>query len=546
MNSVKRNGGQILISCLAANGTDLIYGLPGESALPIFDALIEDAPRFITCRHEANACHMAEADGKMTGRPGICIVSRGPGAMHAAIGVHTAWQNSTPLILIIGQVPGSHLGREAFQEMDFKSLFASTTKWACEIQGAAQIPEYVSRAFHIATEGRPGPVVISIPEDVLSEESDVVDCVPFAKSRCVPAEDSIQELCMLLAAAERPLLVVGGGGWAADTCIRFREFVEAHSLPVVAGFRAQDIIDNRSPSYVGDMSLGGSRKLVARMQQADLLVVIGERLGDVTTRGYTAISMDRRQQKLVHVFPGAEELGRVYPTSISIRALADDFVTALLGHPLKTGNWLQWHQQCRAEFLDHHMRWPQINDGVDLAQVIKTMRDILPSDAIVTNGAGNCNIWLHRFFSYHERGTQIASQAGAMGYGLSAAIAAKIRHPNRLVVGFAGDGCFHMASPDFATAVHHKVPLVVIIANNATYGSIRMHQERHFPGRPSGTALTNPNYAIFAQAHGCFGEVVYKTSEFGEIFRRALAQGGPSLIELQISPGQLTPDMKLG
>jgi acetolactate synthase-1/2/3 large subunit len=539
-----RSGGEILVAALRAHGTDRIFGLPGESALPFFDALL-DAPQvqFVVCRHEANAAHMAEADGKMTGRPGICMVSRGPGAMHAAIGVHTAWQNSTPMILVIGQVPRQHLGREAFQEMDFAALFASTTKWAAQVEDPGLIPEYVSRAFHLATHGRPGPVVLSIPEDVLSAMSDAADAPPYRPVAGSPSGRDLDALRGLLQAARRPLMIVGGSGWTEAAADGIAAFAAANDLPVVAGFRCQDIVDNTTAQYVGDMSLGGRKPLGSRIQAADLLLVVGDRLGEVTTRAYSAIACPHPKQTLVHVHPGADELGRVFNATLPILAGVENFVAALSGlAPVDSAAWTAWRADCRQAYLDYQ-RPPAMRGELNLAKVVLHLRDRLPADAIVTNGAGNCNIWLHRFYAYRGLGSQVAPQSGAMGYGLSAAIAAKLRHPERIVVGFAGDGCFTMASPDFATAVHYDLPLVVLVVNNAMYGSIRMHQERHYPGRPSATSLTNPDFAAFARAFGAFGEVVTRDDEFGDALERALAAKGPALIELRIDPAQLTPDL---
>jgi acetolactate synthase-1/2/3 large subunit len=548
VKSNARNGGQILVAALGIHGTDTIFGVPGESALPIFDALL-DAPemRFVVCRHEANAAHMAEADAKLTGRPGVCLVSRGPGAMHAAIGLHTAWQDSTPLILIVGQVPRGHLGREAFQEMDFTATFADMTKWAAEISDPALIPEYVSRAYHIATHGRPGPVVLSIPEDVLSATGDVADTKPHRALDTSPSARDMTRLRELLQAAERPLLIVGGGGWTPADAGGIAAFAAANDLPVIAGFRAQDIVDNRSDGYIGDMSLGGSRRLAARLQQADFLLVVGDRLGEVTTRGYTAIDCPMPRQTLVHVHPGAEELGRVYNAALPIHSGIGVFVAALADvAPVNATKWRAWRAEGRDEYVAYQQP-PKMAEAplLDLAKVVLHLRETLPDDAIVTNGAGNCNIWLHRFFSYRRLGTQVAPKSGAMGYGLSAAIAAKLRCPERVVVGFAGDGCFLMASPDFATAVHYRLPLVVIVANNAMYGSIRMHQEKQFPGRPSGTSLTNPDLVAFARSYGAHGECVARDGDFPAALARALSANGPALIELRLDPNQLTPDFSI-
>lgn len=547
MPAEARNGGNILVSALRLNGIDRIFGVPGESALPIFDALYGDNNpiQFVVCRHEATASHMAEADGKMSGRPGICIVSRGPGAAHAMIGLHTAYQDSTPMILIIGQVPRAHRGREAFQELNYTRVFADMTKWVGEIESADLISEYVSRAFHIATQGRPGPVVLSIPEDVLSEMSGVSDAVPAIAAETAPMPAQMLQVRSLLQAAKRPLAIVGNLGWTAEAADRFKEFVARSDIPVIAGFRSQDILDNRSDQYIGDLSLGGSAALRERVKNADLLLVIGDRLGDVTTKSYTLLDAPVPKQTLIHVFPGAEELGRVYTPTLAIQSKSSHFADALADiEPLDSSAWRQWREECRAAFVNYQSNPPKAA-GFDLSQVIRFLAERLPDDAIVTNGAGNYSIWLHRFYRYRKLGTQIAPKSGVMGYGLPAAIAAKLRHPGRDVVCLAGDGCFTMASPEFATAVQRNLPIVVIIVNNGMYGSIRMHQEIHFPGRPSGTMLLNADFALLAQSYGAHGEAIERDEDFPAAFERAVKARKPAIIELRVNANQLTPDRVL-
>lgn len=547
MPAEARNGGNILVSALRLNGIDRIFGVPGESALPIFDALYGDNNpiQFVVCRHEATASHMAEADGKMSGRPGICIVSRGPGAAHATIGLHTAYQDSTPMILIIGQVPRAHRGREAFQELNYTRIFADMTKWVGEIESADLIPEYVSRAIHIATQGRPGPVVLSIPEDVLSEMSGVSDAVPVIAAETAPMPAQMLQVRSLLQAAKRPLAIVGNLGWTPEAADRFKEFVAKNDIPVIAGFRSQDILDNRSDQYIGDLSLGGSAALRERVKNADLLLVIGDRLGDVTTKSYTLLDAPVPKQTLIHVFPGAEELGRVYTPKLAIQSKSSHFAEALADiEPLDSNAWRQWREECRAAFVNYQGNPPKAA-GFDLSQVIRFLAERLPDDAIVTNGAGNYSIWLHRFYRYRKLGTQIAPKSGVMGYGLPAAIAAKLRHPGRDVVCLAGDGCFTMASPEFATAVQRNLPIVVIIVNNGMYGSIRMHQEIHFPGRPSGTMLLNADFALLAQSYGAHGEAIEHDEDFPAAFERAVKARKPAIIELRVNANQLTPDRVL-
>lgn len=542
-----RNGGQILVAALRCNGADRMFGVPGESALPIFDALYEpDAGvRFIVCRHETTASHMAEADGKLSGRPGICVVSRGPGAMQAALGLHTAWQDSTPMILIVGQVPRSHLGREAFQEINYVRTFDDITKWVVEVDSVDRIPELVSRAFHVAMQGRPGPVVLSIPEDVLGTVSDVADAAPATVIQAAPSDVQMAEIHGLLQKAQRPLVIVGNCGWTHEAADQFRTFVERNDLPVVAGFRSQDILDNRSPQYIGDISLGCSRPLMARVKTADLLLVIGDRLGDVTTNHYTLFDVPTPKQVLIHVFPGPEELGRVYVPTLGIPANSARFVEALAKlASLDSEAWAGWRLESRRAYEDYQA--PRTDaPPFDLATVIDHLNAELADDAIVTNGAGNYTIWLHRYYRYRRLGTQVAPKSGSMGYGLPAAIAAQLRHPDRQVVCLAGDGCFMMASQDFATLVQQQLPVVVIIVNNTMYGSIRMHQELHFPNRPSGTDLLNPDFAALARSYGAHGEAIEAHQDFPGAFARAVAAKGPAIIELRVNRNQLTPDRRM-
>lgn len=541
-----RSGGDILVAALAAQGIDRIFGVPGESALPIFDAL-KDASgiHFVTCRHEANAAHMAEADAKMTRQPGLCLVSRGPGAMHAAVGLHTAMQDLTPFILLIGQVPRGHRGREAFQEIDYTRVFAEMAKWAAEINDPAAIPEAISRAVHTAMQGRPGPVVLSLPEDMLSTRA--VANVAARVNLAIPApqRETASALRGLLERVERPLVIVGGDDWSETARAALVRFLHDNDLPLVAGFRSQAILDNRDPHYCGDLSLGCNPQVGERVRAADLLIVIGDRLGDITTQGYRLLEAPRPHQQLVHVYPGAEELGRVYEADLPVLASPSAFMAAITGLKADTApRWGQWRAEARDIYEKFRVPPPSTVE-MDLARAITHLRTALPDDAIVTNGAGNYSIWLHRFFEYRQFGTQLAPRSGTMGYGLSAAIAAKLRHPTRAVVALAGDGCFQMASPDFATAVREKLGIVVIVVNNAIYGSIRMHQERHYPGRPHGTALTNPDFAGIARAYGAHGEIVRRDADFPAALQRALTSDGPAIIELQVDPNQLTPTLRI-
>jgi len=542
-----RNGGEILVAALQRNGVDRMFGVPGESALPIFDAVYapDAGVRFIACRHEATASHMAEADGKITGRPGVCVVSRGPGAMQATIGLHTAWQDSTPMILIVGQVPSAYRGREAFQEMNYVRTFDDMTKWVAEVESVDRIPELVSRAFHVAMQGRPGPVVLSIPEDVLSAMSDVTDAAPATVIDAAPSEQQMLEVRKLLQQAKRPLVVVGNLGWTPDAAAQLRAFVERNDLPVVAGFRSQDVLDNRSEHYIGDISLGCSRPLLARVKTADLLLVIGDRLGDITTNHYTLFDVPSPKQVLIHVFPGPEELGRVYVPTLGIPANSSRFAEALTAlDTLDSSGWAGWRAESRQAYVDYQA--PRTDaQPFDMSKVIEHLNATLPDDAVVTNGAGNYAIWLHRYYRYRRLGTQLAPKSGTMGYGLPAAIAAQLRYPERQVVCLAGDGCFMMASQDFATAVQQRLPIVVIVVNNTMYGSIRMHQELNFPNRPSGTDLLNPDFAALARSYGAHGEAIDSHEKFPDAFVRAREAGKPAIIELRVNRLQITPDRVL-
>jgi len=539
-----RNGGEILVAALLAHGVDRAFGVPGESALPLYDALLKNANRiqFVTCRHEASAAHMAEADGKMRGVAGVCMVSRGPGAMHAAIGVHTASQNSSPLLLLVGQVPRAERGREAFQEMDYEAVFGGMTKWAAEIDDTAAIPEMVAKAFSIASSGRPGPVVLSIPEDVLDELSDAADVAPIALARPAPSASELAKLQEMLQKAERPILIIGGPGWTPEAADDIKAFAVANELPIVCAFRSQGIVDDRFEHFVGDLGFGVNPKLGARIKASDLLIAVGDRLCDASTQGYSLIVPPIPTQPLVHIYPGKEELGRVFQSVLPIHAGVVETAAALRTMKVQApGAWREARLAMRGEYDAYRKPGPR-RGKVDMARVVSFLGERLPENAIVTNGAGNYCIWVHRYYRYRGFGTQAATKGGAMGYGFPAAIAAKLRHPERVVVSFAGDGCFAMAMAELATVAQQNLPLIVIVVNNGIYGAIRFHQEIHFPGRVSGTDLLNPDFAALARSYGLFGEVVEDDIEFPGIFERALAANVPALIELRVDPEYITPD----
>jgi acetolactate synthase I/II/III large subunit len=536
---VTRRGGKLLVDQLVVHGADTVFSVPGESFLEVLDGLYESPIRLITCRHESGAANMADAYGKLTGRPGICLVTRGPGATHASVGVHTAFQDSTPLILLIGQVASDQVEREAFQEIDYRRMFGELAKWVAQIDRADRIPEYVARAFSTACAGRPGPVVLALPEDMLSSETDAVDALPFHVVQPHPGPGDLERMRGLLAAAERPLAILGGAGWTPRASSDMRVFVEANELPAGVAFRRQDALDNDSPSYVGDIGIGVNPKLAARVREADLLLAVGPRLGEMTTSGYTLLRPPTPTETLVHVYPGAEELGRVYRPELPILAGMEHFAAAVRDIRVAP-RWSEWTRGARAEY-EEWQRPNRLPGEVDLAACVLQLRERVPPDTIVTNGAGNFSAWVHRFWRWHVYPTQLAPTSGAMGYGVPAAVAAKVVAPERTVVAFAGDGDFLMAGQELATAMQYELPILVIVVDNGMYGTIRMHQERQFPGRVVGTDLVNPDFAAFAQAFGAFGETVERTEDFAGALERALGARRPAVLALRVDPEAITP-----
>jgi acetolactate synthase-1/2/3 large subunit len=545
--STARQGGRILVDQLLVHGADLAFCVPGESFLPVLDALHEHRERLklVVCRHESGAANMAEAHAKLTGRPGICFVTRGPGATQASVGVHTAFQDSTPMILFIGDVGARFRDREAFQEVDFSAMFGPLAKWAARIDSIERIPEYVSRAYTVAMSGRRGPVVLALPEDMLTAEASVADARMYAPVHAQPGMVELERLRELLAGAQRPLVILGGSGWTKDACADMRAFVEANHLPVACAFRFQDLFDNRHANYVGDVGVGINPILAERVRTADVLLVVGARMGEMTTSGYTLLDSPAPRQKLVHVMTGAEELGRVYQAELPILSSMGRFARAVAAmEAVDASAWKARVAESRADFLAWTAR--RENPGkVQMWDIMDTLDKHLPEDAILTNGAGNYATWLHRFHRYTGFRTQLAPTSGAMGYGVPAAIAAKIAEPHRTVVAFAGDGCFLMAGQELATAVQYDAPIVVIIVNNGMYGTIRMHQEKHYPGRVHGTALVNPHFAAYARSFGAVGEIVEETAQFGPALERCLASGKPAVIEIRLDPQAITPNTTL-
>ena len=539
-----RTGGRILVDQLELNGADLAFCLPGESYLPVLDALYDSPIRLITCRHEQGAANAAEAYGKLTGRPGICLVTRGPGATQAAVGVHTARQDSSPMILLVGQVPRAFRGREAWQELDYADVFGGIAKAAWEVDLADRIPEHMAKAFSIAVSGRPGPVVLSLPEDVLTEEADVADGERVEAASTEPRAEDLERLRELLAAAERPIVVVGEGGWTAQTSRDVQAFCETNELPVACAFRCQDFVDNRSASYVGVLGVAMDERLAARLADADLVLAIGGRLGDVPTRGYSLLAFPRPRQTLVVVHPDPDDPGIAYEPDLAIGASLSELGTWLGAIDPVEPRWRAWTESARADYVAN-LRHERMEGDVDLGEIMAFLRTRLPDDAVQTCGAGNFTVWAHRFAEFRQFGTQACPRSGSMGYGLPAAVAAQLVHPDRVVVCFTGDGDFVMSSPELATAVQYGLPIVVLLVNNGMYATIRMHQERQFPGRVIGTDLDNPDFPALARAFGAHGERVARTEDFEDAFERALASGKPSVLELPVDPERISPRVRL-
>ncbi len=540
-------GGQALIEALVTNGAKTAFGVPGESYLAVLDALHDtsDSLEFITCRHEAGAANMAEAYGKLTGEPGICFVTRGPGATHATIGLHTAFQDSTPMIILIGQVAADQEDREAFQEIDYRRFLSEVTKWTAEIKDASRMAEYIGRAFRLATSGRPGPVALALPEDMLRQLTHRQTMVPYKPARAHPSNTDLAELKTTLEAAIQPLVMLGGSGWSGEAVAQVQSFAENNHLPVTVSFRCQDRFNNDHPNYIGDMGIGANPKLIERMKEADLLLVLGSRLGEMTTDGYGRLDVPVPKQTLIHIHQGAEELGRVYQPDLAINATPQTIAPALAAMKLDgSDKWAESTKAARANFET----WtsPTDNPGdVKIAALYQHMCETLPEGTIFCNGAGNYAAWLHRFYRYRAFPTQLAPTSGAMGYGVPAAIAAKITQPERTVIACAGDGCFMMSSMELATAARYNACVVFLVFNNGMYGTIRMHQERNYPNRISGTELTNPDFVQFAKSFGFHSACVEKTEDFPAALKAALTAGRPALIEIKIDPEAIGPTATL-
>lgn len=542
-----RSGGQILVDQLRIQGCQAVFSVPGESFLSVLDSLYEaqDEIKLVVARHEGGAANMADAHAKLTGKPGVCLVNRGPGAAQAAVGVHTAFQDSTPMVVLIGQGPLDFLGRESFQEIDHRMFFGELTKWSGQIDRVERVPEMVRRAYQIAVQGRPGPVALALPEDVLAAETDVADAAPHVVARPSPSDSDVQQVMEMIGEARRPLMIVGGGGWTAETGPLIQNFAEVNRLPVVASFRCQDYIDNDSPSYIGYSGLAVHPVVAGAILEADVLLVVGARLGEASTARYSLVDVRNQSQKLIHVHLGPEELGSVYRADLPINSGYEEFARLLSAHdPVDASKWQSWSETLRSDYLKH-LEPVEAPGELNLAAVVRLVSNRVPRDAIVTNGAGNFTVWAHRYHQFHEYRTQLGPTSGSMGYGIPAAVAAKIAHPDRVVVCWTGDGDASMSIMELAVAMQYNLNPILLLVNNGMLATMRMHQERRYPGRVLGTDLVNPDFFELARSFGAHAERVGRTEEFEAAFERCLDAGVAALIDLRIDPEQLTPTSTL-
>ena len=541
-----RTGGQILVDCLRLHGVDTVFCVPGESYLAALDAFhdAQDQINLIVCRQEGGVTNMAEAWGKMTGKPGVAFVTRGPGATNASIGIHTAQQDSTPVILFVGQVGRDMMEREAFQEIDYRRMFGEMTKWVAQIDNPARVPEMVGRAFHIATSGRPGPVVLALPEDMQTERADAEDGQPYSSTQASPGPADITKFREMLSAAQKPLVLAGGGGWTPQACADLAAFAEQNQLPVALAFRRQDLMDNRHPNFAGVIGLGINPNLKKRLDETDLLIAIGPQLGEIVSGGYTYFSFPKPKQTFVHISAGVDELGKVYQADLGINSGMAEFCAAARDMLSVATPWKGDTAAAHKDYIAFSTPSTMPGD-LNYAEIVGWLSDNLPENSVITNGAGNYTVWVHRFFRYKQYATQLAPQSGAMGYGVPSGVSAGVRHHDRVVVSFSGDGCFQMNCQEIGTAVQHNAKVIFIVVNNGMYGTIRMHQETHYPKRKSATDLVNPDFAAFARAYGAHGETVTKTGDFEAAFERCRAVAGPSLIELVIDPDAVLPTTTL-
>lgn len=541
-----RTGGQILVDQLILHGATDAFCVPGESYLAVLDALHDANLKVTICRAEGGACMMAEAAGKLTGKPGICFVTRGPGATNASPGIHIADQDSTPLILFVGQIERGMREREAFQELDYRAVFGTMTKWTTEIDDAARIPEIISRAFHVATSGRPGPVVIALPEEMLTELADVADAEPYQVTEQSPSATQMADLAKRFATAKSPIAILGGSRWSPETIAQFQAFAERFDLPVAVSFRRQMLFPADHPNFAGDLGIGVNPKLLARIKESDLVLVVGGRLSEMPSQSYTLFGIPNPGRPLVHVHPDPEELGRVYRPTLAINASPAGFCAMLASiEPPKKPVWAGAAAAAHEAYIAWSEQPAAVPGQFHPGEVVRWLRSRLPDDAIMCNGAGNYATWVHRFHRFNKFATQLAPTSGSMGYGVPAAIGAKRIFPERTVVAFAGDGCFLMNGQDFATAVQYELPVIVVVVDNGMYGTIRMHQEREYPGRVSATTLKNPDFAAYARAFGGHGERVETTAEFAPAFERAVQSGKPAIIHCMLDPEAITPAKSL-
>ena len=533
-----RHGGQILIDQLKIQGVDRVFCIPGESYLPALDGLYESGIQTIVGRQEGGVAMMAEASGKLTGRPGIAFVTRGPGASNASAGIHIAFQDSTPMILFVGQVDSSHRDREAFQEVDYKKMFSPLAKWVAEIDNIERLPEYISRAFNVALSGRPGPVVLSLPEDTLFAKSDIPDAPKANPSKQMVSEEDVNEVIDKLKRAKNPFIIVGGSGWSSEAAENLGKFAKSMGIPVGTSFRCQDYLDNRHPNYVGDVGIGINPALLKRITLADCVLVLNARLGEMTTGGYSMFDIPKPRQYLIHIHPDPNELGSVYQPDIGLVCNSAEFIKKAVNNSKEHQNKSPIKERANYQAWQKPLTTP---GNVKMEVVIKKLSNILPEETIITNGAGNYNGWLHRYFTYKGWRTQVGSTSGSMGYGLPAAVAAKLIHHDKEVICLSGDGCFQMTMQEFGTACQYGLNIIIIISNNSVYGTIKMHQEKAFPGRPSGTSMVNPNFAELAKSYGGHGEVVLSTDQFPGALERARNSNKPAILDLRTDPKAINP-----
>lgn len=546
-DAAARTAARVLVDQLVLQGVDRVFCVPGESFLAVLDAL-HDTPEIelVTCRHEGGAAMMAEAYGKLTGLPGIVFCSRGPGATNASSGLHVAFQDATPMIMFIGQNARGFVDREGFQEIDYRRMFASQAKAVLQINEGARTSEYLTRAFQLALSGRPGPVVIPLPEDMLNEQANCQDGRKVVPQRNEPSASALSDVRAALAAAQRPVVMLGGAGWCDADVAAFRRFAEASELSVCATFRRQDLLDNASPSYIGEVGLGANPGLVDSIKNADLLLVIGARLGEIGTLGYSLMDIPCPAQKLIHVYPDPDEIGHVFQPEIGLVSRPGDFAAALAQAGPVQGGWAD----CRKAARESFEAWtaPRVSPGnIQMCEIVAWLDQNMAEDTVYTNGAGNFSVWLHRFHRYSKYGTQIAPICGSMGYGIPAALAAKFARPDSPVICFAGDGDFQMSATELATAVAHRLKIRILILNNGMLATIRMHQEMHYPKRISGTDLAagNPDFTAFAKSYGAYAKRVENTAEFAAAFTEADAFDGPAVLEIMIDPQAITPNFTL-